>query len=459
MSERSLRAVDRRALGEPAPTAAAAERGRALEVVTDARAMRDRRIVELREAGWRIVEISRELGLSTAWVARVIERAGGVERERWLKARSELHLRRAVERSDEILQRFRAGERPPLIANELGLNQQAVWRIVRELGTDADRSARAWVLADHHRPRFSETELLDGLIAVALRLGWVPNAGEYDRAARELGLASSTTLNHRFDGWQGALVAAGLQAPRPRRWPLRWDAAECWRALESVSDRLGDPPRYRRYRELAIGRDDLPSAGVLRNRLGLWSQIAAELTRRTHGGVGGPAPVQRVAARPRVSLPSRAESGVAGRRAREFSDEQLLAGVRAVGERVGHVPGRGDYERLAKPLGLASHPTVCIRLGSWSGALRAAGYEPAARKRAYARKWDQQACWDALHSVADELGDWPTYRHYEQLAAGRDDLPSAAMLRQRLGPWSQIAAVLRERRGASAAQRLEASAA
>jgi hypothetical protein len=148
-----------------------------------------------------------------------------------------------------------------------------------------------------------------------------------------------------------------------------------------------------------------------------------------------------------VSLPSRTECGIAARPAREFSDERLLAGVRAVAESVGHVPGRGDYERLAKPLGLASHATVCMRFGRWSGALRAAGYEPAARKRAYVKKWDQQACWDALWSVADELGDWPRYRHYEQLAAGREDLPSAAMLRQRLGPWSKIAAALRERRG------------
>jgi hypothetical protein len=199
----------------------------------------------------------------------------------------------------------------------------------------------------------------------------------------------------------------------------------------------------------------------VRNRLGLWSQIAAELTRRGAAGRSGIAPARREAEiRPRVSLPSRTELGIAGRRARSFSDEQLLAGVRAVGECVGHTPSRGDYERLAKSLGLASHPTVCVRCGSWSGALRAAGFEPAVQKRAYAKKWDAQACREALERVADELGDWPRYRHYEQLAAGRADLPSAALLRRRLGPWSQIAAALRERRGAAeAAQRLEASAA
>jgi hypothetical protein len=109
-------------------------------------------------------------------------------------ARAEMHFGRGQERRDQILARFRAGAKPPLIANELGLNQQAVWRIVRELASDADRTARARVLADRRQPRFSDAELLDGLVRVAQRLGWVPSDAEYDRVASGLGLASSTTL-------------------------------------------------------------------------------------------------------------------------------------------------------------------------------------------------------------------------------------------------------------------------
>jgi hypothetical protein len=446
--QRTAVAVSPPARGERAPTGAAVKRPRALQVVTDTPAGRNLRIVELSEAGWRQVEIARELGLSTAWVARVIERAGGVDRERWLQARSELHLRRAQARRDEILARFRAGDRPPAVANELGLNQLAVWRVVRELGTDADRSARAWALADHHQPRFSDSELLDGLVRVAQRVGWVPSDAEYDRLARDLGLASSTTLYQRFGGWQGALEAAGIQAPPRRRWALRWDQAECWAALESVSDQLGDPPRYRRYRELAMGRDDLPQAGVVRNRLGLWSQIAAELMRRRHGEQNGPAPVRRVVEiRPSVSLPARADRAIPAPSRRSFSDEQLAAGVRAVGESVGRVPTGGDYRRLAGTLGLACHATVCMRFGSWSGAVEAAGFERVGSKRAYRRKWDAEACWQALERVAGELGELPRYARYEQLSAGREDLPSGALLRQRLGPWSKIVAGLRERSG------------
>jgi hypothetical protein len=223
--------------------------------------------------------------------------------------------------------------------------------------------------------------------------------------------------------------------------------------LESVSDQLGDPPRYRRYVQLAQQSDDLPSGAIVRSRLGLWSQIAAELTRRRVGGRQrsasgrqGSEPERRGAEiRPRVSLPARPTKA--------FTDERLIAGVRAVGESVGHMPQCGEYKRLVKELGLASFSTVCIRFGSWSAALEAAGYEPVAQNRTYAKKWDEQACWAALDRVAGELGDLPRYSHYEQLSTGRDDLPSGAMLRQRLGPWSQIAAALTERRGAVAVPR------
>lgn len=66
---------------------------------------------------------------------------------------------------------------------------------------------------------------------------------------------------------------------RPVRAP-RWHLAACWRALESVVDELGDPPRYRRYVQLATGREDLPSPSTVRQRLGSWPHIAAALQAR-----------------------------------------------------------------------------------------------------------------------------------------------------------------------------------
>jgi hypothetical protein len=58
------------------------------------------------------------------------------------------------------------------------------------------------------------------------------------------------------------------------------------------------------------------------------------------------------------------------------------------------------------------------------------------------RRWTDGACWQALRRVVDELGEIPTVLSYERHAAGRDDLPSSATLRNRLGRWSAITARL-----------------
>jgi hypothetical protein len=117
---------------------------------------------------------------------------------------------------------------------------------------------------------------------VANELGHPPSGPEYERVARELQLACRATVYMRFDGWNRALQAAGLREPVVDRRPRdrEWNAAACWRALRSVSHRLGDPPRYRRYLALAAGRDDLPSASTVRQRLGPWRSIAAALAAR-----------------------------------------------------------------------------------------------------------------------------------------------------------------------------------
>jgi hypothetical protein len=64
-----------------------------------------------------------------------------------------------------------------------------------------------------------------------------------------------------------------------------------------VADQLGDPPRFRRYLELAAARDDLPSAAMLRARLGSWPGIAAELiAQRAARADREPAPAPRASA-------------------------------------------------------------------------------------------------------------------------------------------------------------------
>src|SRR5215831_10369303 len=114
--------------------------------------------------------------------------------------------------------------------------------------------------------------------AVTRIAGARPSGPEYERLARDRDLACRATVYMRFDGWNRALAAAGLEPVVDRRPRVReWNAAACWQALCSVADQLGDPPRYTAYLELAAGRDDLPSAAVVRQRLGVWREIVAAL--------------------------------------------------------------------------------------------------------------------------------------------------------------------------------------
>jgi hypothetical protein len=136
-------------------------------------------------------------------------------------------------------------------------------------------------------PRYSEAELSAGVRAVAERIGRTPTQEEYRLVAQELELASILTLAKRFGGWHAAVVAAGLTPlahGRGRGSRRTWDKDSCWRALERVSDELGNPPRFQSYVLISTGRADLPSGPTVRNQLGRWIDIVIELSARQ--GVG-----------------------------------------------------------------------------------------------------------------------------------------------------------------------------
>jgi len=254
--------------------------------------------VDLRVSGWTLARIAEHYGLSRQRVAQIVDgsergrvsrhEVGQLRRERrWAAARAD-------DRSPDVIELWRQGVPREQISRRLGVTWEAIREIVDEHATAEDHATRKRAcqsrVAVNRAPRFSEEQLIDGLWTVTERLGHVPTVTEYEQLGREFGLAAMPTVYARFGGWGPALQVAGLtRSSKPRGRAPRWDAATCWQSVLSVADQLGDPPRYRRYMELARGRHDLPSGPTLTLRLGLWSRVAAAIGEPITSGARCPA--------------------------------------------------------------------------------------------------------------------------------------------------------------------------
>jgi DNA-binding CsgD family transcriptional regulator len=245
---------------------------------------REREIFALRASGWTLREIGERYGISRQRVDEIVRDRGGPQLPEVLAARRAHTAEMISERAPEIRQWWRAGVSVGEIARRLGLPTARAHRAIDRVLAPIDRAHRNRAIVTRTRTsRYSRDDLTAGMRAAASRVGRTPTQDEYRGLARELGLASILTLGKRFGGWQEAVVAAGL-TPRPRarrqRSRYRWDKQACWKALETVADQLGDPPRFQSYVLLSTGREDLPSGPTVRNQLGRWIDIVIELAAR-----------------------------------------------------------------------------------------------------------------------------------------------------------------------------------
>ena len=141
------------------------------------------------------------------------------------------------------------------------------------------------------------------------------------------------------------------------------------------------------------------------------------------------------------------------RGARTWSDRDIILALTSAAARLHRAPSAKEYAALARDLQYPSLATVLNRTGGWSSALVASGLVAAPTAAAAprrTRRWTEEACWEALRCAAQELGEIPSVLAYERLAAGRDDLPSSATIRNRLGRWSALATRLASERLAAA---------
>ena len=248
----------------------------------------------LREQGWSLDEIALRFGVSRERVRQIIRAHGGPAPQDIAEARRRRAEALAEARIDELLARWRAGEQPRVAASELGLQAVACRSTIERFATDADRAARKASIAGARRAQtYSDRDIILALTSVATRVGRVPSAKEYAAHARKLNYPSLPTVLNRMGGWTQALRATGLEpVTMPgRARTRRWTEDACWAALRSVVAECGEILTVLAYERHAAGRADLPSSATVRNRLGRWSAITAQLAaQRELTQVGQPQP-------------------------------------------------------------------------------------------------------------------------------------------------------------------------
>jgi AraC-like DNA-binding protein len=241
---------------------------------------RVRQMQALREHGWSLDEIALRFTVSRERVRQILRAHGGPDPQDIVDARRRRAESQAEARVDELLARWRAGEQPRIAASALGLQAAACRSTIERFATDVDRAARKASMAGSRSVQtYSDRDIIVALTSAATRVGRVPSAKEYAALARTLDFPSLPTILNRMGGWAHALRAAGMEplsAPSRAR-KRRWTEEACWRALRRVADELGEIPTVLAYERHAAGRPELPSSATVRNRLGRWSSISAQL--------------------------------------------------------------------------------------------------------------------------------------------------------------------------------------
>jgi hypothetical protein len=246
------------------------------------RASRDRgqQMTALREQGYTLDEIAARFEVSRERVRQLLG-AHAPDADQVADARRRRAEQQAQARVDELIVLWRTGRTLPDVADALGLQAAAARRAITSRATEADRVVRRASLASARQTsnRYSDDDIVDALCQVAAQLGRAPRAKEYAALARVLHGPSLPTVLIRMEGWTAALRAAGIVSPHgpARVSSRRWTVEACWSALNVVVGELDAIPTVARYDRHARGRDDVPSSATIRNRLGRWSAITAQL--------------------------------------------------------------------------------------------------------------------------------------------------------------------------------------
>ena len=179
---------------------------------------------------------------------------------------------------------------------------------------------------------YSDEDLLDDIRSVAAKVGGTPTLNDY----REHGTASAKTIYRHFGSWQDALTTAGYE---PREPDSEATDEELLDELERLADELGKRPT-------AVEMNDHGAhwASTYRRAFGSWNAACEAVGLETSEPVGQ----------------------------ETLSEAELLEELRRVAEVCGAPPSVSDMQDE----GTYGPRTYYRRFGSWTAAVKAAGFEP-----------------------------------------------------------------------------------
>lgn len=121
----------------------------------------------------------------------------------------------------------------------------------------------------------------------------------------------------------------------------------------------------------------------------------------------------------------------------DFTDDQLVAALRAAAADLGEPLTAGAYDAWQRGRPDAASPALLIRrLGSWRAACAAAGLSANAT-RSTSRRWTDDEVVAIVARYLASPGATGSFADYSEWARAVADAPSGATLRQR-GSWAAI---------------------
>ena len=122
----------------------------------------------------------------------------------------------------------------------------------------------------------------------------------------------------------------------------------------------------------------------------------------------------------------------------EFSDQQLLAGLRAAADQLGEPLTSTGYDAWQRGRDDAASAALVIRrLGGWVEACTRAGLA-ANKTRSTSRRWTDDAVVEIVAAYLRAPGTTGSFAGYAEWARGQEDAPSGSTLRQRFPRWAEL---------------------